>query len=137
MTDIKFYIIRKDKPEAVNLLACWLAEKAYTNNLSLYIHAKSEYQCNKLDELLWTFNQDNFIPHAKDNEADDLTNIRIGFTEPKSDADYLINLSDEVPDFFSRFSKMAEVVSITEKKSGRERYKFYKDRGYRLKVHEV
>lgn len=137
MTDIGFYIIKQDKPEAANLLTCRLAEKAYVNKMSLYIHAKSEYQCNKLDELLWTFRQGNFIPHTKDAEQDDISPIRIGFAEPKKDADFLINLSDEVPSFFSRFSKMAEVVEISEKKQGRARYKFYQDRGYPLKVHEV
>lgn len=137
MTNIGFYIIKQDKPEAANLLACRLAEKAYMNKLSLYIHTQSEYQCNKLDELLWTFRQGNFIPHVKDMAEDDVSPIRIGFSAPKKDADFLINLSNEVPNFFSRFTKMAEVVEINEKKQGRARYKFYQDRGYPLKVHEV
>ena len=47
----------------------------------------------------------------------------------------LFNLSDEVPPGFSRFSSVIEVVGTDEdeRRAGRERVKFYKDRGYEVR----
>ena len=49
--------------------------------------------------------------------------------------DMLISLHDECMPFFSRFERVAEIVGTDEKDSrlGRERFKFYRDRGYELR----
>jgi len=51
----------------------------------------------------------------------------------------LINLGLDVPGFFSRFERVAEVVDgdETQKAKGRERFRFYKDRGYPLETHKL
>jgi DNA polymerase-3 subunit chi len=48
--------------------------------------------------------------------------------------DILLNLSEAVPTFFSRFEKTIEIVGVTEaeRAPGRVRYKFYQDRGYQI-----
>jgi len=53
--------------------------------------------------------------------------------------DLLINLSDQVPLFFSRFERVAEIVGGNEaaRKQARERFRFYRDRGYPLNSHEL
>ncbi|MES9977893.1 MAG: DNA polymerase III subunit chi, partial [Candidatus Thiodiazotropha sp. 6PLUC5] len=56
-----------------------------------------------------------------------------------AEKDVLINLSQEVPNFFSRFERVAEVIDqeppvVT---AGRERFRFYRDRGYPLKKHDI
>ena len=47
----------------------------------------------------------------------------------------LVNLSSEIPPGFSRFGSVIEVVGQPdeERSAGRERVKFYKDRGYEIK----
>ena len=47
----------------------------------------------------------------------------------------LFNLSDEIPDGFSRFTSVIEIVGQqeNERQAGRERVKYYKDRGYEIK----
>ena len=47
----------------------------------------------------------------------------------------LFNLSGEIPNGFSRFTSVIEVVSQQEDErlAGRERVKYYKDRGYEIK----
>lgn len=49
--------------------------------------------------------------------------------------DMLISLHNECMPFFSRFERVAEIVGTDEKDSrlGRERFKFYRDRGYELR----
>ncbi len=59
--------------------------------------------------------------------------------EPQDSHDVLINLSSEVPPFFSRFNRVADLVggNDTQRAEARERYRFYKDRGYTLNTHEI
>jgi len=51
----------------------------------------------------------------------------------------LINLAADVPLFFSRFERVAELVNTdsTVRQQGRSRYSFYKERGYPLRTHEI
>ncbi len=144
MTLIDFYIMSDSKPNARQLLACKIAEKAFKKGHKIYIHTESEQQSNSIDKLLWTFRGGSFIPHSvaqtvtQKSKSD--TPIIIGHdNEPECIPDVLINLSHEVPGFFSRFERVAEVITedTEQKKKGRERYKFYRDRGYELRNHAL
>jgi DNA polymerase-3 subunit chi len=48
-------------------------------------------------------------------------------------------MSTEVPTFFSRFSRVAEIVAgdDDERKTARERFRFYRDRGYQMNTHNL
>jgi DNA polymerase-3 subunit chi len=51
------------------------------------------------------------------------------------DHELLISLHKQTVNFFSRFERVIEIVSMDEEDSrlGRERFKFYKDRGYEMR----
>jgi DNA polymerase-3 subunit chi len=51
----------------------------------------------------------------------------------------LVNLSAEPPPFFSRFERLAEIVGKeeTDVTAGRERFRFYRERGYELRTHNL
>ena len=53
--------------------------------------------------------------------------------------DRLFNLSFEVPPNFSRFTSVIEVVGQdeAERHAGRERVRFYKDRGYDVQYFDL
>ena len=64
----------------------------------------------------------------------------IGDNEPSAiHEDVLISLTAQVPEYFSRFQRVAEVVEVSEdtKQLARERFKFYRDRGYALQTHPL
>jgi DNA polymerase-3 subunit chi len=65
--------------------------------------------------------------------------IGYGETTPPHLMDVLINLTDEQPLFFSQFNRVAEILDNTDnvKAAGRERYQFYKHRGYELDTHNI
>lgn len=137
MTRIDFYQI--DSDEAPLLFTCRLIEKAYRQGRQIYIHTISEEQSIELDELLWSFRSDRFIPHVLQTTPDS-SPIKIGNDhEPEEHQDVLINLSQKVPDFFSRFDRVAEIVPLDEqsRQFARENYQFYKERGYSLHYHEM
>ena len=137
MTRIDFYQI--DSVETPLLFTCRLIEKAYRASHQIYIHTTSKDQSEELDNLLWSYRPDRFIPHSLQVTIETAP-IKIGHDhEPEEHQDFLINLSGEVPDFFSRFERVAEIVPLGEESrdSARLNYKFYKDRGYELNYHDM
>jgi DNA polymerase-3 subunit chi len=141
MTRIDFYIIEDDHRQARQLLACRLAEKAYGLDHTIYIHTGDQQQAQQLDQMLWTFRDGSFIPHClRNDKVADQASVVIGYdSEPETHNQVLINLDNEVPLFFSRFERVAEVIAGDDeaRKLGRERFKFYRDRGYELKTHNL
>lgn len=142
MTRVDFYILKAESASERERFACRLAEKAFDQGHRVYIHAADEGAVARLDQLLWTFRPDSFLPHERIDapDADVDTPIHIGTgDEPGPHDDVLINLADEVPLFFSRFHRLAEVIAGDEahRAAGRERYRFYRDRGYPLEAHNL
>jgi DNA polymerase-3 subunit chi len=144
VTQVDFYILDSDSDEARLRLACKIVEKATQLDHHVFVHSASDHEALKLDELLWTFSQGSFIPHRVVREALDappLEQVVIGVNQPPGPGrwDVLINLAAEVPDFFSRYERVAEVVDAdpARREQSRERYRFYRDRGYRLNTHQI
>ena len=138
MTEIKFYVGRNDTLQSRLLLACQLTQKALDHNYHIYIHTDTEETMEQLDELLWTWKDESFIAHGA--APDEAVSVEIGYNyEPIERCDYLINLSNERPVFFGRFNRMAEILDQDQEllKKGRDRYRFYQDRGYKLDYHKL
>lgn len=137
MTKVSFYVGSQNSLQARLLLACKLTEKARAHNMQVYIHTDGYATTKLLDELMWTWSELSFMPHAEPpNEAP----VLIGHDfEPIENCDYLINLSMERPLFFSRFERMAEILDQTPEilEMGRDRYRFYQDRGYELDYYKL
>lgn len=132
MTKIDFYTGSDDKLRT----ACQLSHKAMQNGLRVLLHAPEEKIADALDKLLWNFPATAFLPHCRSNEssAQDMPIvIDLHCTLPHSEL--LISLHTDCLPFFSRFDRVIEIVGTEEEDSrkGRERYKFYKDRGYELR----
>lgn len=141
MTHIDFYILSDYSPQCREHTACRLAEKVYHMGHNVYLHMESPSHSALMDDLLWTYKAGAFLPHSlAGTTSDDDPPILIGHdAEPSVRTHLLINLSAEVPAFFSRFERVAEVIDQNDdnKKSGRDRFRFYRDRGYTLKSHQL
>jgi len=141
MTRIDFYVLPDAGAADRERFACRLADIAYRRGQRVYIHAQSQDQARTLDKLLWTFQAGSFVPHDlhPSDKVEDIP-VLIGHDEvPDSGHEVLINLDAAVPNFFSRFDRMAEVVNQdpTVKDAGRQRFRFYRDRGYALQTHTM
>jgi DNA polymerase-3 subunit chi len=141
MTQVDFYILAGESDADRYRFACRLTDKAYRLGNRVYIHTESAEQTSQLDDLLWTFQQNSFIPHAVYQAGgDDRPPVQLGHdSEPDASHAVLINLAPEVPLFFSRFERVAELVNGEEavRQQSRQRYSFYKERGYPLRTHEI
>ncbi|MCB1645348.1 MAG: DNA polymerase III subunit chi [Pseudomonadales bacterium] len=137
MTRIDFYQIESGEPPLA--FTCRLIDKIYHQGLRIHIHTESLAQAEELDELLWSFRPERFIPHALVSVGEDAPVKICHESEPADHQEVLVNLSGKVPDFFSRFDRVAEVVPLdeTHRTAARENYRFYKDRGYPLHYHSM
>lgn len=133
MTRIDFHSNVPDKLA----YACRLVRKARTANFKVVVLTRDRAQCNALNEALWTFSEHDFLPHVTlGDPLAERTPILLT-DDPQQEAPHhqiLINLSDAPPANFARFERMFEVVASNDadKAAGRERYRFYQQRGYPL-----
>lgn len=115
--------------------ACRLVRKARAAQCQIVLLGRNRSELNQLDQLLWTFSEQDFLPHVHasdvlatqtpvilcDNENLELPHHHV-----------LINLSGNLPQNFARFERMLEIISAdqADQAAGRDRYRFYKQRGY-------
>ena len=141
MTRIDFYVLESNDGLAQAQLSCRIANKAYDTQHQVYIHTDTAQQSEQLDRLMWTYPDGSFLPHcfySAPESAD--TPVLIGHDhEPEQATEVLINLADEVPPFYSRFERIVELVTGDEatRQKARQRYKYYRDRGYAIETHTL
>ena len=93
-----------------------------------------------MDDLMWTYSDNSFLPHAiLDNSTDKDTPVIIGHDTMQSSAFLLINLSDEIPEQIENFERVAEIINEAPQtlQSGRKRYSAYKQADYPLHYHDI
>lgn len=141
MPRIDFYVLPDHKDNGRALLACRLADKAHGLGHTVYILAASEAQAAALDDLLWTFRQDSFIPHERYPLAGGETSpVLIGTASPlEPNPQVLINCTDLLPDGFERYERVVELVDQHPEvlAKSRERFKQYRERGYAPETHKL
>jgi DNA polymerase-3 subunit chi len=142
MTDINFYVSKQEGIEQRFSIVFKLITMALKRKMAIHIHTSDENESKLLDEYLWKHQKTSFIPHSimSNNVPNSKQEISIGHNyEPMNHCDYLVNLSTERPDFFSRYLKFAEILDTSEEilTAGRKRYAFYRDRGYTLEYYQL
>lgn len=141
MTRVDFYVTPNQSDEAALQLACRIVDKAWQQQNRVYIHTATPDDARQLDSMLWVFRDGAFIPHCQDTDQyAEESPIVIGCTTPPSmQPEVLVNLQHEVPGFFSRYERVIEIVAGSEanRAKARERFKFYRERGYPLETHEL
>ncbi|MBI1174789.1 MAG: DNA polymerase III subunit chi [Sideroxydans sp.] len=134
MTKVDFYTGAEDKLRT----ACRLSHKAMQNGMRVLLHAPDEATAAALDKLLWNYPATAFIPHCRSHEAEAAAMpVVLGHDEKTTPphSELLISLHHECLPFFSRFERVIEIVGQHEDdvRLGRERFGFYRDRGYELR----
>ena len=133
MTRIDFYTNVADK---AGLTASLLSD-ALQKKRQATLHVENEAAGSQLSDYLWQNINTSFLPNVLENHAlAAQTSFVINWqgTQLLQD-DMLINLQEKQPLFFSRFKQLVEIVGLDETEiiSARERFKFYRDRGYEIK----
>lgn len=137
MTQIDFYTQVDDRLHT----ACRLVTKARARGLRVTMYCPDREIAARLDRLLWSHPPTGFLPHcSRDHRLAAITPVIIDrvMDEPLHD-ELLINLHQEWPAAFSRFQRLAEIVGTDndDRAQARQRYRFYRDRGYEIRTHDL
>ena len=146
MTEVDFYVMDKaTDDDGLLRAACRLVHTVWKHEKRVYVLSTTDHEADRLDELLWTFTQDSFLPHERlqDSQGSNpapVTCVLIGTTtqlEPVPDL--LINLGAPVPEWFTQCARVMEFVAFDpqSKAEGRQRYRAYREQGVPLRTHEI
>lgn len=136
MTRVDFHFNANDKLR----YACRLVRKIHRGGGRVVVYSSSPAQLAEFDRMLWAFSPLDFIPHVPVNDrlaAETPVLLAVGDT-PAPHHEVMVNLGPQTPAHFSRFDRLVEIVSADEddKAAGRERWKFYRQRGYPMHRHD-
>ena len=144
MSRVDFYLLPDMDGLARRRFACRLAFKACTQGQRVHVHVDDAAAAADLDELMWQYPAEFFIPHEvaparADRPADAASApITIDHRAQREPNDgLLINLSASVPAFAAHFARVAEIVIAPDRDEGRVRYRHYRHDGHPLHHHTL
>jgi DNA polymerase III subunit chi len=132
MPQIDFYVLPSAVPAKRLRVACQLVMKAWRIGMPVFVRGSDDAQCAELDELLWRFKAESFVPHSlyQDNAQ---APVVIGQNEePSSPQGVLINLGSTLSPQVEHFSRVIEIVNQEPDllTTCRENFRSYQQRGY-------
>ena len=135
MTSIDFYFNAEDRLQ----VACRLAGKALKQNQRVLIYAPQAELAARIDKMLWTWPATGFVPHCAVHAplARETPVLIASGEETPEGCEILLNLGADCPPHFERFPRLLEVIDEAGRDAGRSRYRFYKERGYRIANHDL
>lgn len=143
MPKIDFYILPEANPISLLQFTCRLIEKAFQQQHRIYVHTENRALAHQLDEMLWTYRDDSFLPHNLYGEGPEpAPPIQIGYnptTVLEKHRDILINLDQTIPPFYTQFSRVLELIiqDTAAQEAGRERYRAYRSQGLEINTHKL
>ena len=137
MTRISFL---HSAPDRIQAAVQWL-QRAWARRETVLVYAPDEDTAQRLDHSLWAQPAISFIPHCRGDSplAPETAIIITGQLDVAPQEDCLINLSNELPVNFSRFTHIVEIVSTddADRQPARERYKHYRDNGCTIENQDI
>lgn len=130
MTRVDFHSQVNDK---INY-SCRLIRKARAANCQILVLSEDQQQAEQLDHALWCFSPSDFLPHVMLGDPLSTVTPILITTDLNAELphhDLLINLSHRLPENFSQFSRVIEVVSQQEDdaNTARQRFRQYQQQG--------
>ena len=144
-TQVMFYLLSDEKESANNeqsadtssalYHACLQASYFYRQNQRVFIYTQDQKQAESIDEMLWAFDSDSFVPHNLVGEGPAQgAAVEIGTQAPRNRRPILINLTTTVPTFANQFQFIVDFVPSDEtlKQQARERFKACRQWGFQV-----
>ena len=141
---VDFYVLESADERALQVYACRVIEKAFLQQLTVCVSLETPAAAAAFDQLLWTFADRSFVPHALAADAratagaPPATPVQLGCRVPIA-ADLLVNLAGEPPEFYAGYARLAEFVDADSERreAGRRRFAYYRDHGSIPETHRV
>jgi DNA polymerase-3 subunit chi len=139
MTRVDFYIHDSLSQLAQNVLMCRITEKAWKKNHKIFVRCLNEKSVKEMDDLMWSFSAESFVPHECQSENHTAPIIIGDKLSEAIKSDLLVNLGEDVPTTVSKFQRVVEPTGYDEssRNSARVKYKYYQDRGFPIFTHKI
>ncbi|WP_159818097.1 DNA polymerase III subunit chi [Colwellia sp. 20A7] len=146
-TQVMFYLLNDEKAEnndnnaettdksSAFYHACLQASHFYRQNQRVFIYTQDKEQAEKIDELLWAFDTDSFVPHNLVGEGPKQgAMVEISDKPLRGRRPVLINLTETMPTFANQFQFIVDFVPSDEtlKQKARERFKTCRQLGFQV-----
>jgi DNA polymerase III subunit chi len=132
MTRIDFYSNAEPKLQ----VACQFVTKAVQQQLRVVIYAPDGRIAREFDKL-WTDQAVGSVPHCMARHTPSSETSIVVAREGAEMVHYqvILNLHDDSPPSFSRFERLVELVGTDDddRRLARDRFRFYRDRGYEIR----
>jgi len=132
MKRIEFYVLPDANPLGRLRAACQLAAKGWQHGMQVFIRCVDETQSNQLDELLWSFRAERFVPHEQHADNPQAP-VVIGLEQtPQTTQGLLINLAPTLCAHIDQFSRVIEIVNQEPQllTACRGNFRLYRRQGY-------
>ncbi|WP_240776215.1 DNA polymerase III subunit chi [Nitrincola alkalilacustris] len=139
MPKASYYILSDSDEDSRMRFACRLCEKILAQQLSVFILTHSESSAKRLDQLLWSFRPDSFVPHQLLGQMP-AAPIEIGHGDQlPSHRQVFLNLAGELPDSALTFERLVEVVIQQEEilAATRSNFQRCKSAGYEMQTQKT
>lgn len=119
---------------------CLRITRCYRNGQTVAVYAPDTGEAAELDNALWTFRQNSFVPHVRLEEADEplIEPVLIFSGEPgdlAADVLFVASVEGDLP-WFVRFPHVYDFAPVYDdelKAAARQRFNTYKEAGYRMR----
>ncbi len=138
---VDFYVLKSSDEQSRLRTVCRLADKVQRLGHKIHVLTVDASQSKKLDDLMWTFSQSSFLPHAIFSDTDkhqDQQAVLIHHEKMNQPSEILINLQAN-PVAGDDYLRLVEIVNqdTSIRAAGRDKYRAYKDRSYNIKTHNL
>ncbi|WP_271410903.1 DNA polymerase III subunit chi [Pseudomonas sp. Q1-7] len=129
---VEFYVLSSANPADRLRAACQLAAKGWRHGLPVLLRCADAAQRDELDQLLWRFRGESFIPHDLVGDDASAPVVLALDEEPGTQQGLLINLASTISPHVDRFSRVIEIVNQEPDllAACRENFRAYRQRGY-------
>ena len=139
MSRVEFYILSQSGKDACAQFSCRLTSNAVTLDHTVHLRTNDGVEAQSLDELLWTFHEESFLPHELWGGTTRQAPVTIAeaSTQPPADTEVIINLAQSPAPTGSW--RIAEIVGADEpaRLAGRSRFAHYRDAGLDIDTHKL
>ena len=136
-TQVMFYLLKEDDAteNSMDYQACMQAAYFYRQNKKVFIYTENQAKAHDIDEMLWAFEPDSFVPHNLVGEGPKYgAAVEISWQAPTGRRPVLINLTSTVPHFANQFSHIIDFVPTDEiqKQQARDRFRACRQFGFQV-----
>lgn len=128
---IVFYEIPDKDPTMLVRAICKLICEYYRANTNVHVLTANESELTFLDETLWSYPRNSFVPHMRASAAQENCRVTLDCTPTfEGSGSVLINHTNDIPSYVEQFETVCEFVLQQQewKRQARSKFASYREK---------